>query len=658
MDSPLWQPSTQRLQSSRLFQFMETLKKQGNTFSNFQELYAWSNEKPEAFWKAAWDFFGVKASVQSQTVFKKGKHFWEGRFFPDAKLNFAQNLLRRRDETPAITFWGEDRVRETLSFEQLHQAVEHLSAFLASLGVGVGDRVAGVMPNKTETIVAFLAAARLGAVWSSCSPDFGTSGLLDRLGQVQPKLLFFTDGYFYNGKFFDCMEKLPTLLEGLSSVEHVVVVPYLSQKAHATDQQATQIQGKPTTFWQLALSQGENLPIPAFAQVDFNHPLYILFSSGTTGVPKCIVHGTGGTLLEHLKEHQFHADIRPGDKVFYFTTCSWMMWNWLVTALASDATLLLYDGSPFYRDGKILFEYAQATGMTLFGTSAKFLDACDSLDKHPAKEHDLSSLRAVLSTGSPLAPERFDYVYKEISKDVMLSSISGGTDIVGCFLVGNPIGPVWKGELQGPSLAYDLDVFDDKGKPMPVGEKGELVCKAPFPSMPLGFWNDPEGEKFKDAYFSTFDEIWCHGDFVSKTQNGGMIIHGRSDATLNPGGVRIGTAEIYRQVEKVEEVLESVAIGQQWEGDVRVVLFIKLKDGVTFTPELEQKIKTTIRKETTPRHVPAKIVPVPDIPKTQNGKLVELAVVQAVHHRPIKNLDALANPGCLAFFKNVSALST
>ncbi|MGL4824991.1 MAG: acetoacetate--CoA ligase [Alphaproteobacteria bacterium] len=656
MDSPLWKPSSQRVQSSQLFQFMEHIKANHGAFEDFQSVYAWSIQKPEAFWKAFWDFAGVKASVQSQTVLQKGKRFWEGRFFPDAKLNFAENLLRRKDDTPALIFWGEDRVRETITFRQLHSSVDALSAFLAESGLKLGDHVAAVLPNKSETVVALLAATRLGAVWSSCSPDFGASSLLDRLGQVQPKVLFFTDGYFYNGKFFDCLEKLPELLAGLPSVEHVIIVPYLSHLVPQSNASAIPLAGKKSVFWHGALEKGKQLPTPGFTQVPFNHPLYILFSSGTTGVPKCIVHGTGGTLLEHLKEHQLHCDIKLGDKVFYFTTCSWMMWNWLVTALASEATLLLYDGSPFYRDGKILYEFAEATGMTLFGTSAKFLDACEKIEKKPGKEHNLASLRTILSTGSPLAPERFSYVYEAVSPDVLLSSVSGGTDIVGCFLVGNPIGPVWKGELQGPSLGYDLDVFDDNGKSLKE-DKGELVCKAPFPSMPLGFWNDPEGKKFQDAYFSTYDNIWCHGDFVSRTPHGGMVIHGRSDATLNPGGVRIGTAEIYRQVEKVPEVLECIAIGQNWEGDVRVVLFIKLKKGVTFTPDLEKKIKEKIRQETTPRHVPAKVIAVPDIPKTRNGKIMELAVFQTIHNMPVKNKESLENPACLDFFKNLSALS-
>ncbi|MGL4426913.1 MAG: acetoacetate--CoA ligase [Alphaproteobacteria bacterium] len=656
MHSPLWKPSSQRVQSSQLFQFMEYIKSNHGVFENFQSVYEWSIQKPEAFWKAFWDFSGMKASVQSQTVLQKGKQFWEGRFFPDAKLNFAENLLRRKDDTPALIFWGEDRVRETVTFRQLHSSVDALSAFLAESGLKLGDHVAAVLPNKSETVVALLAATRLGAVWSSCSPDFGASSLLDRLGQVQPKVLFFTDGYFYNGKFFDCLEKLPELLAGLPSVEHVIIVPYLSHLVSQANASAIPIKGKKSVFWHGALEKGKHLPTPGFTQVPFNHPLYILFSSGTTGVPKCIVHGTGGTLLEHLKEHQLHCDIKPGDKVFYFTTCSWMMWNWLVTALASEATLLLYDGSPFYRDGKILYEFAEATGMTLFGTSAKFLDACEKVEKKPGKEHNLASLRTILSTGSPLAPERFSYVYEAISPDVLLSSVSGGTDIVGCFLVGNPIGPVWKGELQGPSLGYDLDVFDDNGKSLKE-DKGELVCKTPFPSMPLGFWNDPEGKKFQDAYFSTYDNIWCHGDFVSRTPHGGMVIHGRSDATLNPGGVRIGTAEIYRQVEKVSEVLESIAIGQNWEGDVRVILFIKLKKGVTFTQDLEKKIKEKIRQETTPRHVPAKVIAVPDIPKTRNGKIMELAVFQTIHNMPVKNKESLENPACLDFFKNLSALS-
>jgi acetoacetyl-CoA synthetase len=503
--------------------------------------------------------------------------------------------------------------------------------------------VAGYVPNMPETIVAMLSTASLGAVWSSCSPDFGVQGVLDRFGQIEPRVLFCADGYYYNGKTHSVLDKLPAILAEMPSVEAVVVFPYT---AEAPDLSAV----RGATLFDAFIADHPPGPID-FVRVGFNDPLYIMFSSGTTGVPKCIVHGVGGSLIQHLKEHRLHCDVHRDDRVFYFTTCGWMMWNWLASALASEATVLLYDGSPFYRDGAILYDFADATGMTLFGTSAKFIDACQNAGLRPARSHNLESVRIITSTGSTLVPEGFDYVYEHIKKDVHLASMSGGTDILACFVGGNPIGPVWRGEIQARALGMATDVFDDSGRPI-RGEKGELVCTKPFPSMPLGFWNDPDGKRYHDAYFAHFPNVWCHGDYVMLTQHDGIIIYGRSDATLNPGGVRIGTAEIYRQVEKLDEVVESIVIGQDWEGDTRVVLFVVLRDGITLDDDLAKKIRTQIRSNTTPRHVPAKVVQVGDIPRTKSNKIVELAVRDIVHGRPVKNIEALANPDALDHFKD------
>jgi acetoacetyl-CoA synthetase len=492
----------------------------------------------------------------------------------------------------------------------------------------------------------------VGAVFTSASPDFGVQGVLDRFSQVSPKLLFVADGYYYNGKTFDSLAKVREIVAGLPSLKKTIVARYTRREGHEVETIPHGVMLR--TFvnpyrWQTEIE---------FAQLPFNHPLYILYSSGTTGVPKCIVHGAGGVLLQHLKEHRLHADIKPGDKAFYFTTCGWMMWNWLVSMLASDATILLYDGSPFIGRGKILFDYAVAEGMTHMGTSAKFIDACAKVELKPGATHDLSRLRTIFSTGSPLAPESFDYVYRDIKADLQLASISGGTDIVSCFVLGNPVGPVWRGEIQCAGLGMAVDVFTESGKPAAVGEKGELVCTQPFPSMPVGFWNDADGAKYRTAYFDRFPGIWCHGDFAEKTLHGGFMIHGRSDATLNPGGVRIGTAEVYRQVEQLPEVLESIVIGQDFAGDVRVILFVKLKEGLTLDDILVKRIKDTIRDNTTPRHVPAKVLQVADIPRTKSGKIVELAVREAVHGRPVKNVEALANPEVLALFRDRAELAS
>jgi acetoacetyl-CoA synthetase len=638
-ERPLWRPSPERAAKSALAQFM----RRAGGFADYAALHRWSVEKREDFWSLVWDFCGVQGTQGARRLVD-GERMPGAQWFPDARLNFAQNLLRAPDDSDAIVFWGEDKVKRRLTRRALHALVSRLQQALAAAGVRKGDRVAGYLPNLPESTAAMLATASLGAVWSSCSPDFGPQGVLDRFGQIEPKVLFCSDGYLYGGKEFDTQDKAAQVLARLPSVRKCVLLPYLGappRVGESLEQFIAPFEAKPV----------------AFEQVEFNHPLYILFSSGTTGVPKCIVHGTGGTLLQHLKEHRLHSDVGPGDRVFYFTTLGWMMWNWLVSGLAAGATLLLYDGSPFVARAKVLFDFADAEGMTHFGTSAKFIDAIAKVGLKPRATHKLGTLRAILSTGSPLLPEGFDYVYESVKQDVCLSSISGGTDIVSCFVLGNPILPVWRGEIQCKGLGLAVEVYDEQGRPL-AGEKGELVCTRPFPAMPIGFWNDPDGAKYRAAYFEKYPNVWRHGDWCEITPHGGMIIYGRSDAVLNPGGVRIGTAEIYRQVEQLDEVLESLVIGQDWEGDVRVVLFVKLVEGRVLDEELINRIKKRIRDNTTPRHVPDKILQVADIPRTKSGKIVELAVRDVVHGRPIKNVEALANPEALEHFRGRAELAS
>ncbi|HXZ91273.1 MAG TPA: acetoacetate--CoA ligase [Burkholderiales bacterium] len=637
-ERPLWQPSPGRAARSALADFT----RRAGGFADYAALHRWSVDKCEDFWSLLWDFCGVQGTKGAR-VLVDGDRMPGAQWFPEARLNFAQNLLRAPDDSDAIVFWGEDKLKRRLTRRALHALVSRLQQALAAVGVQKGDRVAGYLPNLPESVAAMLATASLGAVWSSCSPDFGVQGVLDRFGQIEPKVLFCADGYLYGGKEFDTQDKAAEVLARLPSVRKCVLLPYVGSPPRVGES----LERFVAPFEAKAV---------AFEPVAFNHPLYILFSSGTTGVPKCIVHGTGGTLLQHLKEHRLHSDVGPGDRVFYFTTLGWMMWNWLVSGLAAGATLLLYDGSPFIARAKILFDFADAERMTHFGTSAKFIDAIAKVGLKPRVTHRLDTLRAILSTGSPLLPEGFDYVYASVKEDLCLSSISGGTDIVSCFVLGNPMLPVWRGEIQCKGLGLAVEVFDENGKTV-VGEKGELVCTRPFPAMPIGFWNDADGAKYRAAYFEKYPNVWRHGDWCELTAHGGMIIYGRSDAVLNPGGVRIGTAEIYRQVEQLDEVLESLVIGQDWEGDVRVVLFVKLKEGQVLDENLSNRIKKRIRDNTTPRHVPDKVLQVADIPRTQSGKIVELAVRDVVHGRPIKNVEALANPEALEHFRGRAELA-
>ncbi|MGG2397993.1 acetoacetate--CoA ligase [Pseudomonas sp. SH1-B] len=649
MPQPLWAPSAERIAASRMDAFRCFVNERHTLqLDDYPALHAWSVDQREAFWQAIVDFFDIRFHTPAQCVLREGPAMPDAQWFPGATLNFAEHLLRRRDGHPALVAIGEDGSREQLSYAQLAAQVAGLERALRDAGVGIGDRVAAFMPNTWQSVVGMLATASLGATWSSCSPDFGTQGVIDRFGQIEPKVLIAAAGYRYAGKDLDLTNKLNEILEQLPSLEQLLIVPYARPLACPEDYRSpAQI-----SLWRDFYQPGG---APQFTPVPFDQPLYILYSSGTTGVPKCIVHGGGGTLLQHVKEHGLHTDLGATDTLFYYTTCGWMMWNWLVSGLALGATLVLYDGSPFHPEPTRLVELIDAEDISIFGTSAKFIAALDKAGVKPRESHQLTRLKAILSTGSPLAHESFDYVYRDVKRDVCLSSISGGTDIVSCFALGNPTLPVWRGELQCKGLGMDVQVWDEAGQPL-HGDKGELVCARHFPSMPVGFWNDTDGEKFHAAYFATFPGVWAHGDYAEETAHGGLIIHGRSDAVLNPGGVRIGTAEIYRQVEKVPQVLESIAIGQDWQGDVRVVLFVRLRDDLTLDDALREEIRRVIRANTTPRHVPAKIVQVADIPRTISGKIVELAVRNVVHGRAVKNTDALANPQALALYRDLPEL--
>jgi acetoacetyl-CoA synthetase len=648
MSTPLWQPRAERRESSRLAAFIADVEKQwGLTFETYEALHQFSIDEPEKFWTSVWDFTRVIATARGEWVLVHENQMPGAQFFPDAKLNYAENLLRRRDDTPAIFFRAEDRIERQLTWRQLYNQVSRLAQAMRRHGIGPGDCVAGFLPNMPEAVTTCLAAASLGAVWTSCSPDFGAQGVLDRFGQAKPRLIFTADGYYYQNKVFDSLHRMQTVTDALPSVEQMIVFPFVQETPDLTP-----LLGAITA---VDFMDGFTPQEIDFTPVAFNSPLFIMYSSGTTGVPKCMVHSVGGTLIQHLKEHQLHCDIKPDDRVFYATTCGWMMWNWMISALASEASLVLYDGAPFYPKADALFDFADRTGMTFFGTSAKYIDALAKAEAKPKKTHDLGTLRTMTSTGSPLMPESFDYVYRNIKTDLCLSSISGGTDIVACFVGGNPMGAVWPGEIQAPLLGMDAAVFDQNGGDID-NEKGELVCKNPFPSMPVGFLNDPDGEKYRTAYFERFPGVWHHGDFAATTKHGGFVIYGRSDATLNAGGVRIGTAEIYRQVERFDEIQEALCIGQEWQGDTRIILFARLRNGLTLDQSLSERIRKQLRENCSPRHVPAKIIQVADIPRTKSGKITEIAVRDTIHGHPVKNREALANPEALDLYADLPDL--
>ncbi len=642
----LWRPDEEKIKQTNMVKFIEFVNKKHNfLISNYNELWQWSVDNIPEFWGDLWEFLDIKCSKSFEKVVDDPYKLPGAKWFIGAELNFAENLLRYRDDNIAIISIGEKREPLKFTYNELYKKVASIAKALKNLGVKKGDRVGGFMPNIAETVIAMLATTSLGAIWSSCSPDFGRKGVLDRFGQIEPKVLFTADGYYYNGKKFDSLERVKEILKELPTIEKVVVVPFADEKPD--------ISGIPNAV--MFDEFGEDADDIEFVQVPADHPLYIMYSSGTTGLPKCMVQGVAGVLINHLKELVLHTDLKREDRIFYFTTCGWMMWNWLVSSLATGATVILYDGSPFYPNPSALWKMAQDMELTVFGTSAKYLAAIEEAGVKP-KEFNLEKLRAILSTGSPLALESFYYVYRDIKKDVCLSSISGGTDINGCFFAGNPMGPVYAGELQCRGLGMKVSIFDENGNSV-LNKPGELVCLAASPSMPLYFWNDPDGKKYKDAYFEVFPGVWRHGDYAKITYTGGAIIYGRADATLNPGGVRIGTADIYRVVEGLEEVADSLAVGQKWKGDERVILFVKLKEGYELTDELKNKIKKAIRENLSPRHVPAKIIKVSDIPYTINMKKVEIAVKKIIHGQKVLNTDALANPQCLEEYKNIPELN-
>jgi len=652
-DSPIWTPSPARAGNSRMAAFMaQAASETGHALDDYATLHRWSVEEPERFWPLVWRFCGIRASRPWDAVLEKADAMPGARWFPGARLNFAENLLRYAGsgrapeagagpEEPALIFRGENGERAELRFAEVAAQTAALADWLRALGVGPGDRVAALMPNRPETVIAMLAAASVGAVFSSASPDFGVNGVIDRFGQIEPAALIAADGYHYAGKRIDVRRKIADVAGRLGSLRAVLLVPWLFPDDPPALPVATQA-------WPGVLAAHAGAA-PRFEQLPFDHPLYILYSSGTTGRPKCIVHGAGGTLLQHLKELVLHTDLRPGERLFYFTTCGWMMWNWLASGLAAGATLVLFDGSPFHPGPEVLWDLAEQEQVAVFGASAKYLSALEKAGARPGATHDLGGLRALLSTGSPLLPGSFDYVYRDIAPDLQLSSISGGTDIVSCFALGNPMLPVYRGELQCRGLGLAVEVYDDAGRPV-VGERGELVCTRPFPCMPVGFWNDPDGRRYRAAYFERFPGVWTHGDFAELTAHGGLIIHGRSDAVLNPGGVRIGTAELYRVVEELDTVVEAVAVGQDWQGDQRILLFVVLRAGAVLDEALTQTIRTGLRERLTPRHVPALVLQVPEIPRTRSGKIVELAVREVIHGRPVSNREALANPQALDAF--------
>lgn len=646
----LWEPSADRIENSNIFHFMKFVeKKTGKRLKSYDELWKWSVENIDDFWLSIWDFCGVKAETRGDRIRNKAENFWENRFFPDSKMNFAENLLQRRDDTPAIIFWGEEKVRTEITWNELYREVVRVANALKSIDIKHGDVVCGYVANMPQTIIAALATISIGAIWCSCSPDFGINGALDRFTQVNPKVLFAVDGYYYKGKVFDNREKIKSVAANLSMLEKVVVIPFIGVSSIPDMTVSTSMFGD--------FSSNQKDSEFKFEQFSGCDPIYILFTSGTTGVPKCIVHTACGTLLQHKKEQILHCDIKKDDRVFYFTTCSWMMWNWQTSILSNGATLLLYEGCPTYPKADILFDMADQCGMTMFGTSAKYLDMLAKTESCPIKTHCLKNLKTIGCTGAPLGAESYKFVYNHIKKDVHLNCFSGGTDIISCFITGNPISKVRSGEMQSRGLGMDVDVYDDNGKSnYETNHQGELVCKKPFASQPLSFWNDKDNKRYRAAYFEKFDNVWCHGDWIEFTESGGIIISGRADAILNPGGVRIGTAEIYNQVQKIYEVLECIAVGQRWEDDERIILFVKLREGFDLTDELLDRIKKIIRSNTTPRHVPAKIIKINAIPKTKNGKITELAVKEVIHGRDVKNKESLEDARVLDLYMNIEEL--
>jgi acetoacetyl-CoA synthetase len=666
-DAPLWSPSHEQIAAANLTRFIEQVRAigpVGEAVTDYKSLYEMSIRDLELFWLEVWSFCDVISAANDPSFACDRPLIGRNRMAPPdpalgpnwfvgARLNFAENLLRYRDDREAIVFWNERGAQRRLTYRELYDEVARVAAALRAMGIRTGDRIAGFLPNLPETVIAMLATTSIGAIWSSCSPDFGVDGVLDRFGQIRPRVLFCADGYRYSGRDIDSLERVGEIADRIGDIERIVVIPYLNE---ALD--ISRIRG--AVRWEDFAGGGNDAPL-RFEQLPFDHPVYIMYSSGTTGLPKCMVHGAGGTLLQHLKELVLHTDLTRDDRIFYFTTCGWMMWNWLVSSLAVGATVVLYHGAPLLRRRAILMQMAEAERITIFGTSAKWLALTEKEGAQPRYTHDLRSLKAILSTGSPLAEHSFDYVYENVKRDVRLSSISGGTDIISCFALGNPIGPVWRGELQTRGLGMKVEIFDDHGRPV-VGQPGELVCTAPFPSMPVAFWNDPDGSKYRAAYFESYPNTWRHGDWAELTPHDGVIIYGRSDATLNPAGVRIGTAEIYRQVEQLPEIVESLVIGQDIATDVgpdvRIVLFVRLADGVTLTDALKDRIRAQIRDHASPHHVPKKIIQVADIPRTISGKITELAVRDVVHGRPVKNADALANPQALELFRNLPELET
>jgi len=651
MKTYLWEINKAKLKKTNLALYSNFIKKKYKINSNndFSEIWKWSINNPQIFWKSIWDFTKVKGNL-GKILLKESNIFHKNRFFPDTTLNYAQNLLKKNNEEKSIIFKSENGYKTILSWKSLNLNVGQISSWMRSSGVKKGDRVSAYLPNIPETVIAYISTSVLGAIWSSCSPDFGTSGVIDRFSQISPKILFIGDKYFYNGKKINILERLSEILSKVPSIKKVVIVPYPGTKIEKNNKFKIE-----TYNWDELINSKNESKIQ-YVMSNFNDPSTILYSSGTTGKPKCICHGTGGVLLQHNKELQIHSDVRENDRVFYFTTCGWMMWNWLIGSLASGATILLFDGFPMYKKDDLLFDFISEEKVTLFGISAKYIDTLKNNRVVLKNKYDLSSLKTICSTGSPLSKDGFRYVYEKIKKDVHLSSISGGTDIVSCFVLGNLFQPVYAGEIQNRGLGMDVDIFDEKGSSI-QNIKGELVCKKSFPSMPIKFWNDEGDKKYKAAYFEKYKNVWHHGDFAKKTSNGGFVIFGRSDTTLNPGGVRLGTAEIYNEVEKFREVQESIVIGQSWKNDIRIILFVVLNKGYNLTEEIKDKIKKAIKINASPRHVPSKIISILEIPKTKNGKLVELSVKQCVEGEAIKNLEALANPDSLNQFKNIKELN-